>query len=651
MGKSVAQKIIEEHLVEGRFEQGEEIAINIDQTLTQDATGTLAFIEFEAMGIPRVKTELSVSYVDHNLLQTDFKNMDDHLFLQSAAKKFGVYFSKPGNGISHHIHLERFSAPGKTLLGADSHSPTSGGCGMIAIGSGGLDVVMAMAGHPFHLKMPKIFGVKLTGKLRPWVSAKDVILEMLRRYSVKGGVGKIIEYCGPGVKELGIPERASIANMGAELGATITIFPSDENTKKFLKAQGRVEVWKEIKPDSSAEYDEETELDLSELEPLIACPSSPDNVKKVREIEGENVAQVIIGSCSNSSYRDLMLVAKCLEKKKVHENVNLEINPGSRQILENIANASGLTQLIHSGARVHQSGCLGCIGMGQSPATGTASFRTFPRNFPGRSGTKDDKVYLCSPEVAIAAAIMGEITDPRILGEYPEITEPEKYIVNEEMIVPPLRETESVKIIRGPNIKPFPDLEPLSDELSGHVLLKVGDNITTDHILPAGGGILSLRSNIPAISEYAFSTIDRDFSRRSKDSEGGFIIGGENYGQGSSREHAALACRYLGVKAKIAKSFARIHRSNLINFGILPLVFKVPDDYQKINGKDYIQILKIKTQISNTKNDISIKVNGEEIKCHNIFSKRERDVLISGGLINYVSAREFIQPGSNQKLL
>jgi aconitate hydratase len=437
MRRSVAQKIIEEHLVEGRLAAGEEIAIKIDQTLTQDATGTLAFIEFEAMGIPRVKTELSVSYVDHNLLQTDFKNMDDHLFLQTAAKRFGVYFSKPGNGVSHQIHLERFGTPGSTLLGSDSHTPTAGGIGMLAIGAGGLDVAMAMAGEPFYLKTPKVLGVKLTGQLSPWVSARDVILEMLRRYTVKGGLEKIIEYFGPGVETLEVPERATIANMGAELGATSTIFPSDENTKRFLEAQGRGNQWREIKADLDVKYDDSIELSLSELEPLIACPSSPDNVRKVKDFELTKVAQVIIGSCTNSSFKDLMVVSKALEGRRVNDNVSFEVNPGSRQILENITHASGLAQLIHAGARVQQSGCLGCIGIGQAPATGVVSLRTFPRNFPGRSGTKDDQVYLCSPEVAVAAAINGRITDPRTLGRYPKIIEPEKYILNESSIIPP----------------------------------------------------------------------------------------------------------------------------------------------------------------------------------------------------------------------
>ncbi len=636
MGKSVAQKIIDEHIIEGRFKTGEEIGIKIDQTLTQDATGTLAYIEFEALEIPRIKTELSVSYVDHNLLQSDFKNMDDHIYLQSVAKKFGIYFSKPGNGISHHIHLERFSIPGKTLLGADSHTPTAGGCGMLAIGCGGLDVVMAMAGHPFYLTVPKIIGVKLMGQLEPWVSAKDIIFEMLRKHSVKYGVGKIIEYYGPGVDSLEVPERAAIANMGAELGATSTVFPSDNNTKNFLEAQGRGRSWREIKADPEVAYDEKIELNLSELEPSIAAPPSPDNVKKVSELKGIKVSQVIIGSCGNSSFRDLMIVSKCLEKYKVHEDVSLEINPGSKQILENISKASGLSQLIHSSARIQQLGCLGCIGMGQAPGSGIVSLRTFPRNFPGRSGTKDDKIYLCSPEVAIASAIKGKITDPRELGDCPHVVEPEKYVVNDELIIPPLADTKDVEIIRGPNIKPFPDFVSVEDELCGEVLLKVGDNITTDHILPAGSKILSLRSNIPAISEFTFSSIDPTFSKRANKMKTSFIVGGDNYGQGSSREHAALVCRFLGVRAKIAKSFARIHRSNLINFGLFPLVLKNPEDYQKINQGDHIRVPRIKSQLSDPKNDFIIEVDGDEILCCNEFSSRERKLLSAGGLINYI---------------
>jgi aconitate hydratase len=634
---SVAEKIVQEHIVEGEFLTGEEIAIKIDQTLTQDATGTLAYMEFEALGIPKVKTELSVSYVDHNLLQTDNRNMDDHLFLQTIAKKFGIYFSKPGNGICHQIHLERFAAPGKTLLGSDSHTPTAGGCNMLAIGVGGLDVAMAMAGYPFYMKTPKILGVKLTGALRPWVSAKDVILEMLRKYSVKGGLGKIIEYFGPGVESLSIPERATIANMGAELGTLTTVFPSDNLTKKFLEAQGRGEIWREIKVDANVKYDETTHLNLSELEPLIACPSSPDNVKKVSEVEGTIVNQCIIGSCGNSSFKDLMIVSKALHGRKVHENVSLEINPGSRQVLENVASASGLSDLIHSGARIHQSGCLGCIGMGQAPATSTVSLRAFPRNFSGRSGTENDLVYLCSPEVAVASAIEGCITDPRKLGKYTAIEEPKKYLINDEGIIPPAKIQQAVEIIRGPNIKPFPNFRSLENELSGKVLLKVGDNITTDDIMPAGSQILPLRSNIPAISQYVYSRIDPDFSSRAKNNQG-FIIAGENYGQGSSREHAAVACRFLGVRVKIAKSFARIHRSNLINFGVLPLTFIDQNDYEKIETGDAVQFNNIREQLAETQN-IEIMIKDKKIECPNNFSKREKSVLLAGGIINYVRSR------------
>ena len=632
---SVAEKIIQEHIVEGEFVTGKEIAIKIDQTLTQDATGTLAYMEFEALGIPRVKTELSVSYVDHNLLQADNRNMDDHLFLQTIAKKFGIYFSKPGNGICHQVHLERFAEPGKTLLGSDSHTPTAGGCNMIAIGAGGLDVAMAMAGYPFYMKTPKILGVELTGKLRTWVSAKDVILEMLRRYSVKGGLGKIIEYFGPGVQSLSVPERATIANMGAELGASTTVFPSDYQTKQFLEAQGRLKAWREIKVDADVKYDEIVNLNLSEIEPLIACPSSPDNVKKVLEVEGIDVNQCIIGSCGNSSFKDLMIVSRALRGRHIHENVSLEINPGSRQVLENVANASGLSELIHAGARIHQSGCLGCIGMGQAPATGTVSLRGFPRNFPGRSGTKDDQVYLCSPEVAVAAAIAGQIKDPRKLGKYPNIEEPKKYIINDEGIIPPSKSQDAVKILRGPNIKPFPIFKSLENELSGNVLLKVGDNITTDDIMPAGSQILPLRSNIPAISEYVYSRIDPNFSSRAKSNQG-FIVAGENYGQGSSREHAAVACRFLGVRGKIAKSFARIHRSNLINFGILPLEFSDPSDYEDIENGDTIKIYSVKDQLQNANNSITLDINKKKIECQNIFSNRERDVLLTGGIINFI---------------
>jgi aconitate hydratase len=558
MGKTVAEKIIEAHLVKGKLEPGSEIAIKIDHTLTQDATGTMAYLEFMAMGVPRVKTEVSVSYVDHNLLQSDFKNADDHRFLRSAASKYGVIYSRPGNGVSHQVHLERFSVPGKTLLGSDSHTPTNAGSSMLAIGAGGLDVAMAMAGHPFHLSMPRIVGVRLTGSLQPWVSAMDVILEMLRRLTVKGGVGKIFEYFGPGVENLSATDRATIGNMGAELGATSSMFPSDARTREFLESQGRGEVWTEIVADSDARYSEIIELDLSALEPLIACPSSPGNVKKVSEVEGIDVSQVIVGSSVNSSFRNFMVVAKAVEGRHCHPDVSFEINPGSSQVLLNVAEAGGVQTILRE--RVHQSGCLGCIGMGQAPATGAVSLRTFPRNFPGRSGTFPDQVYLCSPQTAVAAAILGKITDPRALGEYPRVSDPVKYSFNDENLVHPASDPSSVEIIMGPNIKPFPKFSPLEGSIEGAVIIKVGDNISTDEIMPAGSKILPLRSNIEAISEFVFDKVDPDFPRRAKGAKLGFVVGGENYGQGSSREHAAIAPRFLGIRAKLVKSFARIHR-------------------------------------------------------------------------------------------
>ena len=555
MGKTVAEKILAAHLVEGELRKGEEIALRIDQTLTQDATGTMAYLEFEAIGIPRVKTELSVSYVDHNLVQSDFKNADDHVFLQGVARKFGLYFSPPGNGICHQVHLERFGIPGKTLLGSDSHTPTGGGLGMLAMGAGGLDVAMAMAGKPFYLVMPQIYGIKLTGKLQPWVAARDVLLEVLRQLTVKGGVGYIMEYFGPGVATLSLTDRATITNFGAELGATTSVFPSDENTRKYMVAQGREDQWQELSADSDAEYDKVLEIDMSLLTPMIACPSSPDNVVKVSEVAGRPVAQVLIGSCTNSSLRDLTAVSKIMEEREVHREVSFEVNPGSRQALENLTAQGGVLPLLQAGARIHQSGCLGCIGMGQAPPTSMISLRTFSRNFPGRSGNQGDKVYLCSPEVAAASAIKGVITDPRDLGQYPEFTLPEIYLPSDERIEAPLPEGTEVEIIRGPNIAPFPDFEPLAESWRGKVVLKLGDNITTDHIMPAGAKILPLRSNIPAISEYVFSQITECFACDMKEAMSaghfGAVVGGDNYGQGSSREHAALAPRYLGVQVKL----------------------------------------------------------------------------------------------------
>ena len=650
MKKPLARKIIEEHLVSGKWQIGTEIGIRIDQTLTQDATGTLAYLEFESMDVGCIKTELSVSYVDHNLLQTDYKNADDHRFLQSVAQRFGIYFSPPGNGVSHQVHLERFGAPGKTLLGSDSHTSMGGALGMIAIGVGGLDVALALVGEPFYFQVPKILGVKLTGKLPPWVSGKDVILEMLRRHTVKGGIGKIVEYYGPGVDTLSVTDRATIANMGAELGATTTVFPSDHRTLEFLKSQGREQVWKECKADTDAEYDEHDEIDLSKLDPLIACPSSPDNVKKVSEVEGIPVAQVIVGSSVNSSFRDLMIVCKALEGKTVHPNVSFEINPGSRQVIENVTALNGVLTLIHAGARIHQSGCLGCIGMGQAPAGGTVSLRTFPRNFPGRSGTEGDQVYLCSPETAVAAAIFGKITDPRKLGDCPQVKEPERYLFNENLIIKPLpvKKRSTVEIIRGPNIAPFPSLKFLHEHYEGEVILKVGDNITTDHIMPAGNEVLPLRSNIPAISEHVYERVDASFAKRCQEKGGGIIVGGENYGQGSSREHAALAPRFLGIQVKIAMSFARIHRSNLINFGIVPLLFKNFEDYDSISQGDSIRIQDMKKAVKEGQEEIkaiwSNKLAKQEKEISLILkaTEREREILVNGGLLNTVRGKLFI---------
>ncbi|RUM87468.1 MAG: aconitate hydratase [Thermodesulfatator sp.] len=643
MGLTVAEKIIEKHLVKGSLKRGEPIALRIDQTLTQDATGTMAYLEFEAVGIDRVRTELSVSYVDHNLLQTDFRNADDHRFLQTVAARYGIWFSRPGNGICHQVHLERFARPGKTLLGSDSHTPTAGGCGMIAIGAGGLDVAMAMAGEPFHLIMPRILGVYLTGKLPPWVSARDVALWLLGKLTVKGGLGKILEYFGPGVKELSVPDRATIANLGTEMGATTSVFPADETTRAWLRAQGREEHFEEILPDEDARYDEVIELDLSSLEPLAACPSSPDNVKPVVEIAGRPVAQVIIGSCANSSLRDLLVVSEILSRHPVHRDTCLEINPGSLQVVENLEALGAFRHLVHGGARIHQSGCLGCIGMGQAPPTKAISLRTFTRNFLGRSGTRPDYVYLVSPETAVASAVRGVITDPRELGEYPKIKLPEKFVLNDTLLLPPLPEEEArrVEIVRGPNIVPLPRFDPLPEDLEGEILLKVGDNITTDHIMPAGAKILPLRSNLPAISEYVFSALDPDFSRKAlalkEKGRAVVVLGGENYGQGSSREHAALAPRYLGVRLKIAKSFARIHKANLINFGILPAVLADPADYERLEAGDKVHIAGIRKALSQGLKEVYMEVEGRgEIPLRLELTQRDREILLAGCLLNLV---------------
>lgn len=639
MGKTVAEKILAAHLVEGEMVKGKEIGIRIDQTLTQDATGTMAYLEFEAIGIPRVKTELSVCYVDHNLVQSDFKNADDHRFLQSVARKFGLHFSPPGNGISHQIHLERFGVPGKTLLGSDSHTPTGGGLGMLAMGAGGLDVAMAMAGKPFYLIMPQIYGIKLTGKPQPWVSGRDVLLEVLRRLSVKGGVGYIMEYFGPGVAELSVTDRATITNFGAELGATTSVFPSDENTRQFFVSQGREELWQELKADEDAEYDEVMEIDLTTLEPLIACPSSPDNVVKVSEVAGKPVAQVLVGSCTNSSLRDLTVVAKTLEHHEVSKDLSFEINPGSRQVLENVTASGDMLTLIDAGARVHQAGCLGCIGMGQAPPTGAISLRTFPRNFPGRSGTVNDQVYLCSPETAVASAIKGVITDPRDLGAYPEFSLPEKYLLGDKRIEKPWPADNAVEIIRGPNIAAFPEFEPMPETWRGKVMVKVEDNITTDHIMPAGAKILPLRSNIPAISEFVFHSVDENFAgEMKKSSENGVygaVVGGDNYGQGSSREHAALAPRYLGVQVKLVKSFARIHKANLINFGIVPLTFVDPADYDLVEKGAEMVIPGIREALLGDKTEVTVELAGKKITANIDLSRRHREILAAGGLLNW----------------
>ncbi|OGW01195.1 MAG: aconitate hydratase [Nitrospinae bacterium RIFCSPHIGHO2_02_FULL_39_82] len=640
MAMNITQKVIKKHLVSSNMAAGEKIAIKMDQTLTQDATGTMAYLQFEALGVPRVKTKLSVSYVDHNTLQTDFMNMDDHRFLQSIAAKYGLYFSRPGNGICHQVHLERFGIPGQTLIGSDSHTPTCGGLGMIAIGAGGLDVALAMGGDPFYLSMPKVVLVKLTGKLQPWVSAKDIILELLRRLTVKGGVGKVIEYGGEGIKSLSAPERATITNMGAELGATTSIFPSDEITRAFLKAQKREKAWIKLEADAKATYDEVVELDLNKLEPMIAKPHNPDNVVSVKELEGTPVQQVAIGSCTNSSYRDMMTVASILKGKTIPPDVSLVIAPGSKQVLEMITRNGGLTSMISAGARILESACGPCIGMGNAPSTKAVSIRTFNRNFEGRSGTKDALVYLTSPEVAAAAALKGVITDPRKLGKKPpKIAMPKTFIVDDNMVIPPLplKKAALVEIIRGPNIKPLPEFKPLPSMIQGKVLIKVGDNITTDHIMPAGAKILPLRSNIPAMAEHVFAPIDSAFPKRAKEMGGGFIIGGANYGQGSSREHAALAPMYLGVKVVVTKSFARIHLANLINFGILPLTFANESDYDQLERDDELELDVSGLNGKNLK--LKNKTKGVDIDVKHPLVGRDIEIIKAGGSLGFVKAR------------
>ena len=639
MAKNLTYKILEAHLVEGALTPGTEIGIRIDHTLLQDATGTIAMLEFEALGLDRVKTELSAQYVDHNLLQTDHKNADDHRYLQTACARYGIHFSPPGNGVSHQVHMERFGVPGKTLLGSDSHTPGAAGVSMLGIGAGGLDVAMAMAGLPYFLPCPKVLGVKLTGQLPDWVSAKDLILEMLKRYDVKGCVGKIIEYYGPGVNTLSATDRETIGNMGTELGATTTIFPSDENTRAYLEAQGRVNAWALSTADEGAEYDEYEEIDLSSVEPLIACPSSPGNVVPVREVAGLKVDQAIVGSSVNSSFRDLMVTAKIVEGRRRHPDTSFHINPGSQQVLENVADQEGALALLLAGARIHESGCLGCIGMGQAPGTGQVSLRTFPRNFPGRSGTKDDKVYLCSPETAAAAALKGVITDPRDLAkemDYPHIKDPDKYITNASSIISPSEEPAKTEVKRGPNIKPLPEMAPLPETLEAEVVIKVGDNISTDTIMPAGNKVLPLRSNIEALSEFVYYQIDPEFHKESKKKGTVVIIGGDNYGQGSSREHAALAPRYLGVRAKIAKSFARIHKANLCNFGILPLTFEDPKDYDRFDKGSKVVLPKVKMHVKKGDTEIPVQIDGHTVVTRLEVSDRQRQNLLAGGALNYV---------------
>ncbi len=644
MAMNLTQKILKNHLLEGEMVSGREIAIRIDQTLLQDATGTMAMLEFETLGLERVRVDFAAQYVDHNLLQTDHKNADDHHFLQTACARFGIHFSRPGNGVSHQVHSERFGKPGLTLLGADSHTPGAAGVSMLAIGAGGMDVALAMAGFPYYVSCPKVLGVKLTGVLPDWVSPKDAILEMLRRYDVKGCLGKVVEYYGPGVKTITVAGRRSIGNMGTELGATSTIFPSDEITRDYLRREGREKDWVELKADEGATYDEYAEIDLSTVEPLIACPSSPGNVVSVREVQGTKVDQVIIGSSANSSFLDLMTVAAIIEGRHPSSEVSFHVNPGSREVLENVTRQGGAFTLLMAGAQIHQPGCLGCIGMGQAPGTGQVSLRTMPRNFPGRSGTKDDKVYLCSPETATVSALKGVITDPRDFAaemEYPRVKDPEVFLVDESSIIFPSEELSHTEIIRGPNIKPFPKLEAMPETLYGDLILRVGDNISTDTIMPAGNKVLPLRSNIEAISRYVFYHEAPDFYEKCRDRETVFVVGGENYGQGSSREHAALAPRYLGVRAKIVKSFARIHKANLCNFGVLPLTFVNPDDYELLRVGVRIRIDEVKVLLENGETQLPIQVEGKTIMTSLEVSDRQRRNLLAGGTLNFV--REQLQ--------
>lgn len=637
MRQNVSQKLIASHLVSGRMKAGEEIALKIDQTLTQDATGTLALLEFEAIGLPRVRTELSVQYVDHNLLQTDHKNADDHVFLQSACRKFGVWFSRPGNGVSHPVHMERFGITGKSLLGSDSHTPASGALGMLAIGAGGLEVALAMAGEPFHVHMPRVWGVRLTGALPDWVSAKDVILAMLRRHRAAGGVGVIFEYYGPGLECLSAMDRHVIANMGTEMGATTSVFPSDDMVRRFLKAQGREDQWCELVADDGATYDRYEEIDLSTLEPLIACPSSPDNVVPVREVAGRQIYQAYIGSSANPGLRDFAVPAMVVDGRKIDSRVSFDVNPTSRQMLENLIALGFLGKLIRSGARIHQAGCNGCIGMGQAPATGRISLRTVPRNFPGRSGTKEDSVYLCSPETAAASALTGIITDPRRLPmAYPRFSEPETLIFEDDMLPPPA-DGSGVPLEKGPNIQPLPVFDPLPEDLEGPVLLKVGDNVSTDEIMPAGARVLPFRSNIPAISRFVFRDIDEHYAERAETlgRRPSFVVAGRNYGQGSSREHAALAPRYLGLRAVLAVSFARIHWQNLVNFGILPLVFSDAADEKRIDPDDVLLFSHIRERLKTQQPIHAVsKRTGQPFSVLHHLSDRQIEMVLAGSLLN-----------------
>lgn len=639
MGKNVAQKLIDTHLVEGKMVPGEEIGIRIDQTLTQDATGTIVMLELEAMGLDQVKTEISAQYVDHNLLQTDFKNADDHLFLRSACRKFGIWYSRAGNGVSHPVHMERFGIPGKSMIGSDSHTPAAGALGMLAIGAGGIEVALAMVGDPFFLIMPKIWGVKLIGKLSEWVSAKDVILELLRRHTVKGGVGWIIEYYGPGLECLSAMDRHVIANMGAELGATTTVFPSDREVERFLQSQGREKDWQEILADQDATYDEYEEINLSKLEPLIACPSSPDNVKTVREVAGKEIYQSMIGSSANPGFRDFAIAALIVDGKQVDGRVSFDINPTSRQILEDLTITGLLEKLIKAGGRIHQAGCNGCIGMGQAPASGKNSLRTVPRNFPGRSGTVEDAVYLCSPETAAVSALKGVITDPRDAGiPYPKVVEPVNASINLEMLEAPPKDRSGLKLEKGPNIMPLPVFEAFSDHLEGPVGIKVGNDISTDGILPAGTNVLPFRSNIPEISKFAFTQIDGEYYSRvlPYQKSGSFIVGGLNYGQGSSREHAAIVPRYLGIQAVLAKSFARIHWQNLVNFGILPLTFDNRNDYDDIGQGDILEISDIHERIQEAHEIyVTNKTKNRRYLMKHQLSPRQLKILLVGGMINF----------------